>query len=216
LSATASPLARRPRAGLATWVWAALTLGGFVAAGAAVWSRHSAESGLPVLVALPDFTLMDSSAHPLRRETLRGRVWVADFIFTRCAGACPAMTARMARLRREVPADVLLVSLTVDPRHDTPAVLARYAARHGAGEGWLFVTGEQEALYRLSTEGFKLAAMEVPPQQRAAGGDGPFLHSSKLILVDGQGRVRGYYDSTDETAVKALARDAARVRGEAG
>jgi protein SCO1/2 len=137
---------------------------------------------------------------------------VADFIFTQCAGACPAMTARMARLRRELPAGVRSVSFTVDPGHDTPPALARYAAGFGADDGWLFVTGAQKDLYDLSTAGFKLAAMEVPPAQRETGGDGPFLHSSKFVLVDGQGVVRGYYDSTDDKAVRALVSDARALR----
>jgi protein SCO1/2 len=152
---------------------------------------------------------VDRSARAVGLADLRGQPWVADFIFTQCAGACPAMTARMARLRRELPAGVRSVSFTVDPGHDTPAALGRYAAGFGADEGWLFLTGAQKDLYLLSTGGFKLAAMEVPPDQRdAAGGDGPFLHSSKFVLVDGAGVVRGYYDSTDEGAVRSLVADA--------
>ena len=135
---------------------------------------------------LPDFRLVERSGREVGLADLSGQPWVADFIFTQCAGACPAMTARMARLRRELPAGVRSVSFTVDPGHDTPATLARYAG------------------------GFKLAAMEVPADQRdATGGDGPFLHSSKFVLVDGAGVVRGYYDSTDEQAMRALVADAA-------
>ena len=141
---------------------------------------------------------------------------MADFIFTRCGGACPAMTARMSRLRREVPDEVTFVSFTVDPANDTPAVLARYAAGFKADRRWLFVTGPQKDLYALSTGGFKLAAMEVPPQDQKAGGDGPFLHSTKIVLVDRGGEVRGYYDSTDEDAMKALVADASRLHSEPG
>ena len=158
--------------------------------------------------ALPAFFLTERSGRPVTLADLRGHPWVADFIFTRCAGACPAMTARMARLRRELPAGVRLVSFTVDPAHDTPEELARYAAGFHADADWLFVTGAQRDLYFLSTEGFRLAAMEVPPAQRQGAGDGPFLHSSKFALVDGEGFVRGYYDSTDEQALRALVADA--------
>jgi protein SCO1/2 len=132
---------------------------------------------------------------------------VADFIFTQCAGACPAMSARMARLRREVPPGVRFVSFTVDPTTDTPEVLTRYAQRFGADGDWLFLTGAPRALYDLSVGGFKLAAMEVPPAERAPGGDGPFLHSAKFVLVDAEGVVRGYYDSDDEDALRALVAD---------
>ena len=168
----------------------------------------------PRMGALPDFRLDERSGRPLARADLRGRPWVADFIFTQCGGACPAMTARLARLRREIPADVTFVSFTVDPVHDTPEVLARYAATFHADGSWHFVTGAQKDLYDLSVGGFKLAAMEVPAGERAVGGDGPFLHSSKFVLVDGEGVLRGYYDSTDEPAMRALVGDAALLRAE--
>jgi protein SCO1/2 len=140
---------------------------------------------------------------------------VADFIFTRCGGACPAMTARMARLRRELPDDVRFVSFTVDPATDTPEVLARYAANFKADTRWRFVTGPQKDLYALSTDGFKLAAMEIPPSEQKPGeGDGPFLHSSKFVLVDRAGEIRGYYDSTDEDDMKDLRADVGRLQAE--
>jgi protein SCO1/2 len=159
--------------------------------------------------ALPAFRLTERSGRPLSLTDLRGRPWVADFIFTQCAGACPAMTARMARLRRDLSPSVTLVSFTVDPAHDTPEVLARYAAAFHADESWHFLTGPQKDLYDLSVGGFKLAAMEVPAAEQTAGGDGPFLHSSKFVLVDAEGVIRGYYDSTDEQAMRALVADAA-------
>jgi protein SCO1/2 len=168
---------------------------------------------LPVLAQLPPFSLVDQHGRPLTGESLHGRVVVADFIFTRCAGVCPAMTARLARLRRELPREILFVSFTVDPGHDTAEVLARYAQGFGADEGWLFVTGPQKALYALSTEGFKLGAFEVPAGQQSTEGDGPFLHSSKLVLLDAASSIRGYYDSADEAAVQRLAEDARRLNG---
>jgi cytochrome oxidase Cu insertion factor (SCO1/SenC/PrrC family) len=124
------------------------------------------------------------------------------------------MTARMATLRRELPEDVLLLSMTVDPAHDTPEVLAQYAERAGAGAGWLFATGDKDALYRLAIEGFRLGVQEAAPGDTA--GDGPFLHSSHFVLVDRANRVRGYYDSTDAEALARLRRDVAAVRAERG
>jgi protein SCO1 len=168
----------------------------------------------PVLGQVPPFDLIERSGRALTANDLRGRPWVADFIFTRCGGACPAMTARMAALRRDTPDDVTMVSFTVDPAHDTPAALARYAERAGAGASWLFVTGGRDALYRLAIDGFKLGVEEVPPEQQVVGGDGPFLHSSHFVLVDRANRVRGYYDSTDEERLARLRRDLAAVRGE--
>lgn len=165
----------------------------------------------PVLGELPPFALMSHQGDVVSRKSLGGHAWVADFIFTRCGGICPALTARLVRLRPELPASVPFVSFTVDPEHDTPEVLASYAKTAGATEPWLFVTGSRQALYDLSIEGFKLAAMEVPPGERTAGGDGPFLHSSKLVLVDGQGRLRGYYDSSDDEAIARLRADVAAL-----
>jgi protein SCO1/2 len=168
---------------------------------------------LPEYGTVPAFSLVERSGRPVGLADLRGRPWVADFIFTRCAGICPAMTARMARLRGEVPAGVRLVSFTVDPVHDTPAVLSEYARRAGAGETWLFVTGAQKDLHALSVGGFKLAAEELPAGE--AGPDGPFLHSSKFVLVDARAVIRGYYDSSDAAAMERLARDARRLAEEA-
>jgi protein SCO1 len=167
----------------------------------------------PVIGHVPAFALLETSGRTVTDADLRGRPWVADFIFTRCGGACPAMTARMAALRAETPADVQFVSITVDPAHDTPEVLARYASLAGGGPGWLFLTGSRDALFRLAIEGFKLGVEEVPPESQS-GGDGPFIHSSHFVLVDGAGRVRGYYDSTEAEALKRLRRDLAAVRSE--
>jgi protein SCO1/2 len=123
------------------------------------------------------------------------------------------MTARMSRLRADLPEGVRFVSFTVDPAHDTPAVLARYAAPLKPESRWAFVTGAQKELYRVATDGFKLAALELPPG--AASDEGPFLHSSRFVLVDAHARVRGYYDSEDEKELEALRRDAWRL-GDAG
>lgn len=169
---------------------------------------------LPTLGQVPEFHLTERSGRALTRADLIGRPWVADFIFTSCAGVCPAMTARMARLRSESDAaEVRFVSFTVDPARDTPEALSAYAQKAGAAEDWLFVTGPQQDLYALATSGFKLAAMEVPPGQQQ-GGDGPFLHSGKFVLVDGAGAIRGYYDSDDEEEMGSLLRDLQRLLGD--
>ena len=167
----------------------------------------TATSEPPRLFALPEFTLVERSGRPATLAALRGRPWIADFIFTRCAGVCPAMTARMAVLRtRLAGTPVRFVSFSVDPGNDTPEVLAHYAAAAGASADWWFVTGPMRELHALSTDGFKLAAMENAPGAETA--DGPFLHSSKFVLVDGDGAIRGYYDSEDEGALRALEAEA--------
>jgi protein SCO1 len=165
---------------------------------------------LPIYWTLPDFRLVDQAGQPYGRAELLGSPWVAAFIFTRCGGTCPMMTARMARMQTHLPAGAKLVSITVDPSDDTPEVLQAYASQVGAGASWRFLTGRQSDLYRLATGGFKLEAAETPAGQAAAD-EGPFLHSSKLTLVDAAGRVRGYYDSADDAATIRLRADLERL-----
>jgi protein SCO1 len=165
----------------------------------------------PRFFAVPAFSLTDRTGHAVSLADLAGRPWIADFIFTRCPGTCPLMTARLARLRGEVPADVRFVSITVDPGHDTREVLDAYARRAGADDRWHFLTGAQADLYRLATGGFKLAAQELTQEEAAQNTDGPFLHSTKFVLVDGRGMIRGYYESADEAALADLVRDVTHV-----
>jgi protein SCO1 len=172
--------------------------------------RGRAAADLPRHFPLPDFALVERSGRPATLAALRERPWIADFIFTRCAGVCPAMTARMGALSKRLDGvPVRFVSFTVDPVFDTPEVLAGYASAAGAPPDWWFVTGPVADVHRLATGGFKLAAMEAEPGQTFD--DGPFLHSSKFVLVDAEGTIRGYYDSTEEEAMRALEADARRL-----
>jgi protein SCO1/2 len=179
-------------------------------AGAAVWQIVLRPVPPPVLGEVPEFSLINRDGRTVQKADLAGAPWVADFIFTRCAASCPMMTMRMERLNRELPADfpVRLVSFTVDPDYDTPAVLARYAASFKAPRRWLFLTGPRDAMYRLSKEGFKLAV-------DAGGGpqDELILHSIRFVLVDGEGKIRGYYEAFDEESMKKLRQDLEALPG---
>ncbi len=109
---------------------------------------------------VPSFALIERSGKEITLKDLGGRVWVADFIWTRCPDVCPLMSGLMARLQTEFADEpkFRLVSISVDPEYDTPAVLARYAARYRAdADRWLFLTGDKEAIYSLVREGFQLA-----------------------------------------------------------
>lgn len=181
-----------------------------LAVGLSVVAIRARPEPLPELGTVPDFRLTGHDGQPFARASLLGRPFVADFIFTRCGGICPAMTARMAQLQRTLDPRVRLVSFSVDPEHDTPEVLSRYARDFGAQPGWAFITGARPALHSLATEGFHLTAMEAPPDQ-AQGADGPFLHSGKFVLVDQQARIRGYYDSEEASEITRLVRDATRL-----
>jgi protein SCO1/2 len=177
--------------------------------GAALWTRIAAAPPPPVLGEVPEFRLVNRDGRAVTRADLAGSPWVADFIFTRCAASCPLMTARLARLGRDMGrAAPRRVSFTVDPAHDTPEVLARYAASYEAAPDWLFLTGPAPQLHRLMVEGFKLALDPAPPPGTATPEE-PILHSTRIVLVDGQGRIRGYYDAFDEESMARLRRDAA-------
>lgn len=161
--------------------------------------------------ALPDFSLtavtVDGTS-PFDLRTLRGRAWIADFVYTRCTGPCPMMTANMAGLQKTLPKQIGLLSFTVDPDHDSPEVLTLYARKFGADpQRWFFLTGEKAELMRLVRDGFLL-----PVAENAAAVPGErFAHSTKFVLIDAQGRVRGWYDGEDAAALEKLATDAKRL-----
>jgi protein SCO1 len=164
---------------------------------------------LPELGVVSDFTLVESSGKPIRLADLRGKVWIASFIFTHCAGSCPIMTHHLAKLQSELPTrdDLRIVSVSVDPERDTPEVLAKYAASNGADRTrWLFLTGDKKLIYKLAHEAFRLAVDDTAGTQEE-----PILHSTKLVVVDRNGVVRGYYDGTDIETQKQLVHDVNRL-----
>ena len=137
-------------------------------------------------------------------------VVIADFVFTRCGASCPMMSLRMAKLEKALPdVGVRFVSFSVDPEYDTPPVLQEYAESFGAPGRWLFLTGDKGAIFRLSKDGFKLAVDDGTPVSE----DEPILHSTRFVLVDGEGRIRGYYDAFDEEAVGKLMREVEALAG---
>lgn len=192
-------------------LWGFLVVALILVAAATLLQRMRRPEPLPVYGKLPAFSLVNRDGRTIRLEDLAGAAWVADFIFTRCPASCPMMSARMARLERSLPRDldVLLVSISVDPAHDTPEVLERYARKYQAPERWLFLTGEREDVRKLSVEGFKLGLEMDPPPEMA--GPEPILHSTRFVLVDGEGQIRGYYEAFDEASTEKLRRDLLRL-----
>jgi protein SCO1/2 len=166
----------------------------------------------PVSSQVPDFSLTDQHGQPASLRTLAGKPWVAAFMFTRCPTICPRITARMKALQQQAKQrslPLVFVSFSVDPEHDTPAVLKDYATKQGADQkSWLFLTGDITAIKRTSVEGFKLA---LDGKADAASEDYGILHGSHLVLVDGSAGIRGYYATNDDAAMKKLLDDAARL-----
>lgn len=144
------------------WVHAGILA---IVAAVAFWLTRSTEQEAPALFSAPDFELVDQSGAPLSSGDLEGTVWVASFIYTSCPDICPVITARLAALADSLAAEgllgdeVRLVTFTVDPERDTPAVLQAYAERAGAERpGWSFVTGEPDVVHPLIREGFFIGA----------------------------------------------------------
>jgi protein SCO1/2 len=159
---------------------------------------------LPVMNTVPDFTLIERNSREVKNQELAGQIWIADFVYTSCGGICPIMTGKMRKLQDMLPAEIRLVSFSVDPDVDTPAVLTEYAKKFGADPTrWLFLTGTRESLFTLSKDGFKLAVDD-------AGGTElePITHSSRFALVDRQGRIRGYYSMDDPAELAHIISDA--------
>ena len=164
---------------------------------------------LPFLGTVPDFTLTERSGKPVSAKELAGRVWIADFIFTRCSSVCPLMTAKMEGLRRELSdlPSLRFVSFTVDPAWDSPKRLSTYADIYTQDkERWFFLTGKKEAVHALIRNGFRLTAQERPPSKVPPGED-PIIHSQRFVLVDGELRIRGYYDALEAGSLETLEDD---------
>ncbi len=166
---------------------------------------------LPVLSELPEFSLIERSGAALDRAALAGRPVIVDFIFTRCPASCPRLTARMKELEKRIPqsSTARLLSITVDPEHDRPEVLTRYADGWQAGPRWLFATGERAAIWELVRKGF-LMAVEATPEDTTS----PILHSNRFALVDAQGRLRATYIAFEEDALDRVLADLAVVEAE--
>jgi protein SCO1/2 len=166
----------------------------------------SKQPPLPVLGQIPRFQLIDETGQPFDGKSLQGAVWVADFIFTTCSGPCPRMSSLMRQVQQASSGmpKVRLVSFTVDPERDTPPVLAEYAVRYRAQpERWHFLTGPRESLDTLAHDAFKLSNV-----------DGQLNHSTRLVLLDGQSRIRGFYSTSGESPVPKLILDIKRVLAE--
>ena len=145
------------------------------------------------------FTLTEHTGQPFDSASLKGKVWIADFMFTTCPGPCPRMSSQMHQVQMALEKQgIQLVSFTVDPEHDTPEVLSEYAKKFKASPGvWHFLTGAKADLNHLAKDVFKLGVV-----------DGSLEHSTRFVLVDREGQMRGYYLTSDADAIPRLIEDA--------
>jgi cytochrome oxidase Cu insertion factor (SCO1/SenC/PrrC family) len=187
--------------------------GGRAGGGGNAEDTASPLQSLEDLGAVPQFALVSQRGDTVRLPDLAGRVWIADFIFTRCTSTCPMMTERMLDLE-DALADVSrlrFVSISVDPVYDTPERLAEFAASYGADtERWYFLTGEKAAIRSLSVDGFHLGMEEASAADKAAGAES-VMHSTRFVLVDGRGHIRGYYNGISPDDMKKLQKDVRRL-----
>jgi protein SCO1/2 len=199
-------------------VWVVFAVALLAVLAAAAWRLRlgsGRDTDLPVYGSVPTFAFVERSGRPVAASDLTGHVWIANFIFTRCGGMCPALTTTLAALLRRIPISstggVLAVTFTVDPTRDDPETLRRYADRFGADPArWLFVTGQQDAVERLVRDGFRLSIAELPLEERATAPE-PITHSDRFVLVDRELRIRGYYHGTDPDDVARLEHDVTRL-----
>lgn len=170
---------------------------------------RGAESDLPISGTIGEFSLRDQSGKAFGNADLRGKVWVAAFMFTRCPTVCPRMMGVMKKLQAQAKAKSLplhLVSFSVDPENDSPEVLQAFAKKYEVDQAtWSFLTGDYEAVKRTSVEGFKMALEgKADPDAEDFG----ILHGSHLVLVDKQLRIRGFYSTKTDAELEKLLQDA--------
>jgi protein SCO1/2 len=189
-------------------IGAALSAMALLATGVWVFSRPRGVD-LPDYGEAPGFTLTAQDGRSFDSSQLRGKVWVASFVYSTCKSSCPMLGAQMQRLYKAMPKDAAfaLVSVTVDPEKDTPERLAAYAKDLGVQDArWVFLTGKKTVIKQLITEGFRLVA-----EPGVRSDDDEIMHSTKLVLVDAAGHIRGYYDGTLSESADEIRRAAEQL-----
>jgi protein SCO1/2 len=195
-------------------VWGALGVTILAIAGAFIYKRFAREPvPLPVIGPVGDFVLTNQFGKAVSAADFRGQVWIANIIFTRCAGPCPAMTKAMKQIQDATDKRVRLVTLTTDPDNDTPEVLKRYSEKFGADfNRWSFLTGSKEQIARLAVQGLKLTAQEKAASERESPAD-LFIHSAAFVIVDQSNNLRAVFQLEDaDLTSKALAATRALMR----
>jgi protein SCO1/2 len=179
-------------------VWGGLALIALFVAVAVLRTPPAARVSLPVVGKIASFQLTNQNGEGVSLEQLKGKVWVADTIFTRCPGPCRRMTAHFREIQTALPAvqPARLVSISSDPDYDTPAVLKKYGGEFGADPArWWFLTGSRQQVYDLAVRDFKFVIAENKTTNGVPPAEGIITHSTWFALVDQQGQMRGWTDS---------------------
>ena len=167
------------------------------------------EQGDTVYHQIDEFEFINQDSQIVTRSTFDGKIYISDFFFTTCPSICPAMTQQLKRvyLAYKDNPNVMLLSHSIDFRADSVPVLKAYAERYGitSSNKWHFVTGSRESIYNIAKNKYYISAME---DEEAPGG---YLHNGKFVLVDREGRIRGYYTGTESTPVDRLIKDINRL-----
>lgn len=191
--------------------WLCLT-GAFLVVLAGVliaWERgtfRQQKEGPPVIREIGSLQVTNQAGTPVKLADLRGRPWAIDLIFTRCPGPCAQLTGVMKTVQERLPAtsSAGLLSLTSDPEYDTPAVLKDYARRFGADtDRWQFVTGSPAEVRRLATEELLMVLQDKPTEEQTSPVD-LFLHSTLIVILDGQGRMRSFVEGLEPGAADKI------------
>ncbi len=169
------------------------------------WNEPATDT---VFHTIPAWTLTDENAQAFSSTKMKGKIYVADFFFTRCTSICPKMSTQLTRVQ-DVFAnspEVQLLSFSVDPTHDSPEKLQAYAKNYDAKpDKWHFLTGTRQQIYPLAIKGYFIPVADASEYDKAVKTpDETFIHSEKLILVDKEGYIRGFYDGTDKKDVDRL------------
>src|SRR5262249_49187608 len=189
------------------WLWTAF-LALVMALPLARGALATCSPALPVLGTVPAFRLIDEHGGAFGPERLAGRVWLANFIFTRCPSICPEMTDRLVRIQKQLGDEVDLVSVSVDPAYDTPERMRAFAEHHHAlSPRWHFLTSDGSSTEDTVSRRFKIALTRDSTDAMS------ITHGVHVVLVDRQGRLRGYYDSSDSEAMARLVNDARHLAG---
>jgi protein SCO1 len=192
-----NPSQQLPRA---LWLGVALLVGFLGLAYLLSLAEFKQQRNLPVIGEVAGFTLTNQDGKITTLADLTNHVWVADIIFTRCAGPCPIITRHMKSLADALPktSDARLVTLTTDPDFDTPAMMKRYGERFGADfSRWMFLTGTKPQIAALGSGSLKLSAVPVPPADQTDAVD-LFIHTTIFVAVDKHARLRGIFETMGE------------------